>query len=60
MFRASGAEKHKPDHAEDQYRQSGGDSEEGKHRGARFGLAGFGRGFDDAAIFSRCHGALDS
>jgi hypothetical protein len=55
----SGAEEREPDHAEDQYRQPGRDGEEGKHRRPWFGLARFGRGFNDLALLSRCHGALD-
>lgn len=56
----SGAEEYEPDHAQDQHRESGRDSEQGKHRRAGFGLACFGRGFDDLIMSSRCHGALDS
>src|SRR6266852_761420 len=56
----SGAEEYEPDHAQDQHRESGRDSEQGKHRRAGFGLACFGRGFDDLIMSSRCHGTLDS
>ena len=45
---------------QDQHRQSGRDGEQRKHRRAGFGLAGFGRGFDDLIMSSRCHGTLDS
>src|SRR5882672_10182117 len=56
----SGAEEHKPDHAEDQHRQTGGYRQKGKHRRPGLGLTGFGRGFDDLVVSSRCHGALAS
>jgi hypothetical protein len=54
----SGAEEHEPDRAEDEDREPGRDGEEGKHRRPGLGLAGFGRGFDNLTILSRCHGAL--
>jgi hypothetical protein len=56
----SDAEEREPDGPENQYRKPGRDGQEGKHRRTRFGLACFGRGFDDPALWSRCHGALDS
>src|ERR1700676_1297471 len=58
--RALGAEEHKPDHAQDQDRKSGRDAQKGEHRRPGLGLAGLGRGFDDLAMLSRCHGALYS
>ena len=60
VSRASGAEEHEPDNAEDQYRKPGRDHQEGEHRGARLGLARFGGGFDDPAPLSCSHGVLDS
>jgi hypothetical protein len=59
-FASSGAEEHEPDHTENQHRESGGDKEERKHRWPRLGLSRFGWRFDDLALLSRCHGALDS
>jgi hypothetical protein len=56
----SGAEEHEPDDPEDQNRKPGRDGQEDKRRRARFGLACFGRSFDDLALLSGCHGALDS
>ena len=51
----SGPKEHEPDEAQDQHREAGRDCKQGKHRRARFGLACFGRGFDDLIVFSGCH-----
>ena len=56
----SGAEEYEPDHGEDQYRETRGYCQKGKHGRARLGLTGFSRGFDDLIVFPRCHGALAS
>src|SRR6478672_202133 len=56
----SGAEEYEPDHAQDQHRKAGRNSEQGKHGRTGFGLACFGRGLDDLIMSSRCHGTLDS
>jgi hypothetical protein len=56
----SGAKEHEPDHTEDQHGQSGRRREQSKHRRPGFGLAGFGRSFNDLLVLSQCHGALDS
>ncbi len=55
----SGSEEREPDRAEDQYRKAGGDDKQSQHRRSRLGLPRFGRRFDDLALLSRCHGALD-
>lgn len=54
------AEKHEPDHTEDQYREAGGDEEQSKHRRPRLGLPRFGWRFDNVALLLCCHGALGS
>jgi hypothetical protein len=56
----SGAEEYEPDHGEDQYRETRGYCQKGKHGRAGLGLTGFSRGFDDLIVFPRCHGALAS
>jgi len=54
--RNSGPEEDEPDHTQDQDRQPSGYGQERKHRGAGFSLAGLGRGLDDLAMSTRCHG----
>jgi hypothetical protein len=56
--RCSGPKEHKPDDAQDQNCQAGGDCQQGKHRRTRFGLPCFGRSFDDLIALSGCHGDL--
>ena len=53
-------EEYEPDHAEDQYREAGGDEEESKHRRPRLGLPRFGWRFNNVALLLCCHGALGS
>jgi hypothetical protein len=56
----SSVEENEPDHTKDQHSEAGGDKEESKHRGSRLSLPRFGWRFDDLALLSCCHGALDS